>query len=285
MRKKKIKWKNVILLLIIIILLIVFSISLYNVFISVREKISNNKLIDNINSMVVVEETDDISKEEIKTPGEDDIDESIEYSVEESINYYYEYLKVPFMDVDYRRLREINDDVVGWINVVGAGINYPYVQTDNNDYYLEYSFDKTKNASGWVFLDYRNNSNILDKNTIIYAHGGNSLAMFGPLKRLYDKDEWFKNPDNHYIKISTDKYNYVFKVFSLYVIKTTNDYIKVDFTDEEYLKFLEKIKDRSYYDFETEIDELDKIITLSTCYNKKEKLVLHGKLIKEQKNG
>ncbi|MBQ8472313.1 MAG: class B sortase [Bacilli bacterium] len=276
MKKKKIKWKNIIFLFVIVILLVIFVVSLYKVFLGFKEKISNNNLIDNINSLVVIEESEDTSKDEI---------EVIEGSVEESFNYYYEYLKVPFMDVDYRKLREINEDVVGWINVVGAGINYPYVQTDNNDYYLEYSFDKTKNASGWVFLDYRNNSNILDKNTIIYAHGGNSLAMFGPLKRLYDKDEWFKNPDNHYIKISTDKYNYVFKVFSLYVIKTTNDYIKVDFSDGEYLKFLEKLKDRSYYDFETEIDELDKIITLSTCYNKKEKLVLHGKLIKEQKNG
>lgn len=276
MKKKKIKWKNIIFLFVIVILLVIFVVSLYKVFLGFKEKISNNNLIDNINSLVVIEESEDTSKDEI---------EVIEGSVEESFNYYYEYLKVPFMDVDYRKLREINEDVVGWINVVGAGINYPYVQTDNNDYYLEYSFDKTKNASGWVFLDYRNNSNILDKNTIIYAHGGNSLAMFGPLKRLYNNSEWFKNPDNHYIRISTDTYNYVFKVFSLYVIKTTNDYIKVDFSDGEYLKFLEKLKDRSYYDFETEIDELDKIITLSTCYNKKEKLVLHGKLIKEQKNG
>ena len=285
MKKKKIKWKNIILLLIIIILLIVFTISLYNVLIGVKEKINNKKLIDDINSLVVIEENTDTNQEEIIDTREENILESDEDSVEEKVNYYYEYLKVPFMDVDYQELRKINEDVVGWINVVGAGINYPYVQTNNNDYYLEYSFDKTKNASGWVFLDYRNNSDTLDKNMIIYAHGGNSLAMFGPLKRLYDNSEWFKNPDNHYIRISTDTYNYVFKVFSLYVIKTTNDYIKVDFQEGEYLSFLEKLKDRSYYDFKTEVDELDKIITLSTCYNKKEKLVLHGKLIKEQKNG
>ena len=36
-------------------------------------------------------------------------------------------------------------------------------------------------------------------------------------------------------------------------------------------------------EFETEVNSNNRIITLSTCYNKKEKLVIHGKLIKEEK--
>ena len=40
---------------------------------------------------------------------------------------------------------------------------------------------------------------------------------------------------------------------------------------------------RSIYDFKTSISENDKILTLSTCYNDDERLVLHAKLIKLQK--
>lgn len=279
MRRRKIKWKNILLLCLILVFSIVFVVSLYKVVYKLKEKSDNNKLIKEINSMVKIEEVEDTVKEEILDDSKEEND------VEENINYYYEYLKVSFMDVDYSSLKKINDEVVGWINVSGAGINYPYVQTNNNDFYLYHSFDKSKSDYGWIFLDYRNQNNKLDKNTIIYAHGGNSLAMFGPLKKLYDKKDWYNNKDNHYIKLSTSEYNYVFKVFSLYVIKTTSDYLKIDFSsDSSYEEFLDMIKSRSYYEFETSVNTSDKIITLSTCYNKKEKLVLHGKLIKEQTN-
>jgi len=281
---KKIKWKNIILILIILASLITFVVSAYKIIDRLTEKNKTDKLIDNINSLVVIEESNQIEKEEIVDDTlQEENSPDLNEDVQNSINYYYEYLKVPFMSVDFSALQEINSEVVGWISVVGAGINYPYVQTKDNDYYLTHSFDKTKNASGWVFLDYRNDLNNQDVNTIIYAHGGHQMAMFGPLKRLYDKKDWYNNSDNHYIKISTEKYNLVYKVFSLYVIETTSDYLKINFqTNDDYLGFIDTIKSRSYYDFETEVLESDKIITLSTCYNKQEKLVLHGKLIKEE---
>ena len=274
MKRRKIKWKNIIITSLFLVCFISFIISLYYVSMLVIEKIKIKNLVDDINNLITITENDLVVEDDILLPEADYL---------EKVNYYYDYLKVPFMEVDFSKLKEINNEVSGFIHVVGASINYPYVKTNNNDYYLYYSFDKTKNSSGWIFLDYRNKSDLSDLNSIIYAHGGNRTAMFGPLKNLYDKNDWFKNSDNHYVKISTDKYNLVYKVFSLYVIETTSDYLKINFDDStSYLKFLNKIKDRSYYDFETEVLETDKIITLSTCYNKKEKLVLHAKLIKKQ---
>ena len=282
-KRKKIKWKNLILLFIMLICFITFVVSGYKVIYRLKEKRETDKLIENINSLVNIEESNPLEKEEIEDSDKIELEESAE-DIKEQINYYYEYLSVPFMFVNFSNLKSINSDVIGWINVVGAGINYPYVKTEDNDYYLTHSFDKSINSSGWVFLDYRNDLNNQDKNSIIYAHGGNSMAMFGPLKNLYNKKDWFNNPNNHYIKISTEKYNLVYKVFSLYVIPTTSDYLKISFDDDEYSLFLDKIKNRSYYDFKTEVSNIDRIITLSTCYNKKDKLVLHGKLIKQEYN-
>lgn len=274
--KRKIKWKNVILLGVGLICLSVFAYSSYKIINRLKQKSETNKLIDNINSLIEV-------KEEVgDTSVVDDILEN--YDEEEKINYYYDYLKVPFMDVDFSNLKSINKDVKGFINVVGSGVNYPYVQTTDNKYYLTHSFDKTRNEGGWVFLDYRNNPDNKDKNTIIYAHGGLSLAMFGPLKKLYDKTDWFLNSDNHYIKIATENFNFVYKVFSLYVIDTTSDYLQIDFSSENlYQEFLDMLVKRSHYQFETDVLKSDRIITLSTCYNSSQKLVIHAKLIKEIK--
>ena len=60
-------------------------------------------------------------------------------------------------------LKKKNPDTVGWIKVDNTNINYPYVQTTDNSFYLNHSFDKSYNEAGWVFLDYRNNNN-LDNN-------------------------------------------------------------------------------------------------------------------------
>lgn len=279
-KKKRIKWKNIFLILIIIGSLITFVYSSYKIIYRMNQKRATDKLIDNINSLVEIKDNEGFDIENIPS---DFLDEKI-VETEEKINYYYEYLKVPFISVDFNNLKDINNETVGWINVVGAGINYPYVQTKDNSYYLTHSFDKTYNIGGWVFLDYRNKSNNSDKNTIIYAHGGINFAMFGPLKNLYTSKDWFNNKDNHYIKISTEEYNLVYKVFSLYVIPTTSDYLYINFDSlDSYQAFLDKIIKRSYYNFETEVNSNNRIITLSTCYNKKEKLVIHGKLIKEEK--
>lgn len=196
---------------------------------------------------------------------------------------YWDYININLIDVNFNKLKKINNDTVGWIQVSGTNINYPFVQTNNNNYYLTHSFNKNNNSAGWVFLDYRNNlSNIEEHNTIIYAHGRYDSTMFGSLRNILTND-WLKDPTNHIIKLSTEYENTLWQVFSVYKIPTTSDYLKITFkTNEEYIKFIDLIKNRSHYNFNTTVNNNDRILTLSTCYNKKEKVVLHAKLIKKE---
>ena len=111
-------------------------------------------------------------------------EETIVESTEDKANPYWDYIKMNLIDVDFSELSSINSDVCGWIQVNGTNINYPFVQTNNNDYYLTHSFYKDTNEAGWVFLDYRNNIQSLHQNTIIYAHSRIDTTMFGSLKKL-----------------------------------------------------------------------------------------------------
>ena len=196
----------------------------------------------------------------------------------------WDYIKMNLIDVEFSDLYELNHDVKGWIQVNGTNINYPFVQTTDNKYYLTHSFDKTYNSAGWVFLDYRNNLDDLDKNTIIYAHGRLDSTMFGSLKNIL-KSGWLNDTNNYVIKLSTQKHNTLWQVFSVYHIPTTNDYIKVNFNyNEEFNEWASMLLNRSAYNFNTTVNENDNVLTLSTCYNNNEKVVLHAKLIKiEQK--
>lgn len=180
--------------------------------------------------------------------------------------------------IDFPKLKEINNEVVGWIKIEDTNIDYPIVKHSNNSYYLNHSFDYSINEAGWIFLDYRNDLENLSFNTIIYAHGRVDGSMFGSLKDIYNKEYFTK--DKHLVYLYTPKNNYIFEVFSFYIVKTTNDYLDISFQDSfSYTKFIKMIQDRSSYPFSVDVLENDKIITLSTCYNKKEKLVLHAKLV------
>ena len=270
-RKIKIKWKNIILILIIITSSITLLISIFNI---IKWKIDSNKTnyeITNIQENINVEEIQDTENTEIIEP-------VIEVPKE---NPYWDYINMNMINVDFNSLKRTNPDVVGWLKVNGTNINYPFVQSSDNDYYLTHSFNKSYNGAGWVFLDYRNNGTN-NKNTIIYAHGRSNKTMFGTLKNVLNNG-WLNNTNNYVIKISTETENSLWQIFSVYRIPTTSDYLQTNFNDEtEYQNFLDMIKDRSNHNFDTNVASTDNILTLSTCYNNSDKMVVHAKLIKKE---
>ncbi len=184
------------------------------------------------------------------------------------------------INVDLNDLKKINSDTVGYIKVNNTNINYPVVQTTNNSYYLYHTFDKSENKAGWVFMDYRNRNDSFDTNTILYAHGRLDNTMFGSLRKVV-KEEWYTNSDNYIIKYSNDYYSTKWQVFSIYKVRETDDYIKTNFNNNnEYQEFINLIKNRSIYNFNTDVTTSDKILTLSSCYNDDYRMVLHAKLVK-----
>ncbi len=196
-------------------------------------------------------------------------------------NQYHYPDDLSYLNVNLNYYKKINPQTVAWIQVNGTNINYPVVKTNNNSYYLSHDFYKRKTSIGWVFADYRDNFDPYNSNTIIYAHNLINRTMFGQLPYLL-KERWQSNPNYHYIKLSTYKTNTIWQIFSVYKITPTTDYLQSNFYSEQtYENFLNTIKNRSSYNFQTEITSQDKIITLSTCDDTGNKRVaVHAKLIK-----
>ena len=190
-------------------------------------------------------------------------------------SYYINYQQV------FQELKALNNDTVGWIRVNNTKVNYPVVQTVDNEYYLSHAYDMENNLAGWIYMDYRNDIDNLDKNTIIYGHNiSKDYLMFGSLRNTLN-ESWYKNSENQIITFNTLNENINWQIFSMYTIEKTSDYLITEFsTKESYKRFIEKIKNRSVYDFEIEVNEEDKILTLSTCYqDDKHRLVIHAKMI------
>ena len=203
-------------------------------------------------------------------------------------SYYYSYkkdleFKEKIAEYDFDKLKEINTDIVGFIEVDNTNISYPVVKSSDNSYYLNHSYKKEKNNIGSIFLDYRNDLDNLSKNNIIYGHGRLDNTMFGSLNNLLDSNN-LDSKESYYITLSTPNSIMTFKIFSVYTIPKEGYYIKTYFSSNKYFKeFLETIMKRSIYNFNTDVNTNDKILTLSTCKdNFGKRVVVHAKLLKKE---
>ena len=274
-KKRKLKWKNIIAFSLIIIFLITLTISTIDI---IKWKLDSNKTDKQIKEIQEIIDIEEVIEEDITD--EIEIIEQVEEIPQ--ANPYWDYIEMNLINVNFNELKQINSNTKGWIQVNGTNINYPFVQANDNKYYLTHSFDKSYNSAGWVFLDYRNNINELSKNTIIYAHGRTDKTMFGSLKNIL-KSSWLNDTNNFVVKLSTETENTLWQVFSVYHIPTTSDYIQVNFSsNKEFSNWTTMLINRSSYNFNTSVNENDNVLTLSTCYNDNEKVVLHAKLIKKE---
>ena len=270
-KTKKLRFRKWVIVVFLIFFLSIFLLSASKVF----NWFNDNNKVDNITEDIlenvkVKEKKDNENTENINPP-------------EDKWNDYWDYIKMNLLEIDFNQLLKRNSDTVGWIEVKGTNINYPIVQTTDNNYYLTHAFDKTENEAGWVFMDYRNDSVNFNQNTIIYAHSRLTGSMFGSLKNILNSS-WYTNKNNHIIRLSTPTENTMWQVFSVYTIPKESYYITPSFnSNEAYLEFLNTIKSRSEVDFSGTVNTNDKILTLSTCKdNFGNRVVMHAKLIKKE---
>ena len=242
------------------------------IFISSRwyvQKLKINYLANDIltSTQILEKENNEIIKQENYIPNNTD-----------------KYSNISFLSVDFKELLDKNKETVAWIKVNNTKVNYSVVQHNDNEYYLKHDFNRNYNANGWVYGDYRDDFRYFGTNTIIYAHNLTNRTMFGSLIWCL-KDSWYKNEENHYIKISTPYSNTVWQIFSIYTIKPEVYYLKTYFdSTKEHQEFLNNLKKRSIYNFTNEnLTTDDKIITLSTCSDDGTKrVVIHAKMIKAE---
>ncbi|MBY0753924.1 class B sortase [Clostridium sardiniense] len=175
-----------------------------------------------------------------------------------------------------KELMKINEDYKMWIEVPNTNINYPVVQGKDNDFYLNHDFNRKESSSGAIFIDYKNDID-KDKNIVIYGHNMKNKSMFQNLMKFKDEEFW-KN--NNKIILTIDGKKYEYEIFSAYVNNVNNVEFKFDFrNDDEYLKYLQEIKEKSIFSRDTDIISNERIVTLSTCSyeNDDARMIIHGR--------
>ena len=249
MGKRKLKKKYVVILItiftIICITLLIYS--LMNIINWKKDVDDNKNIVEEIKENIIIDEEDD------------------------SIN------------IDFKSLKEQNSDIIAYLKVNGTNIDYVVVKGNDNSYYLKHNFNKEYNIAGWIFADYHNKFDETDRNIVIFGHNTKDGSMLGTLKNVLDKS-WQENKDNLEITLITGKRQYKYQVFSTYSITPEDYYINTIYNnDNEFNEFLNKVKSRSNYNYNIEVNSNDKVLTLSSCIGDgKKRVVLHAKLIENE---
>lgn len=165
--------------------------------------------------------------------------------------------------MDFAALREVNDEVLGWILIPWTRVSYPLLQAEDNDYYLNHTWRNTRSSVGSIFVEWRNQSDLSDFNTIIYGHRMNNGSMFASLKNYKQQSYWEEHPK---VYIMDDYGMHTYEIFAAYEAGVDQDTYRLLFADDtEKQAFLDFCVSQSAVETGVVPTVEDRILTLSTC--------------------
>lgn len=158
---------------------------------------------------------------------------------------------------------------VGWLQVSGAEIDEPVLQTDNNTFYLTHdAFDAYDPYGACFALDTCNLGSMaeLSRVTVLFGHSAGNTDKTG-FSRLQTLKDPAHAAENRYIHLQLkDGRLTVWEIFAAGNYPVSYDYLIAEPDDEYFLWQLDEMRNRSFSTYEgIAVTEQDNIIILSTC--------------------
>ena len=247
--------KKIIVFIFICIFSVIFAFSGYKIFSILKD----NKQADNAYT--------DIAENAIIEKMQEDSESSDEALVNKE--------EFTLFDIDFEKLKKQNKDTIGWIYLPDSPINYPVLQTDNNETYLERMFNGNYNRAGSIFADYRNDFITAARNFIIYGHNMKNGTMFAGLKKYKSQSYYEANPVIYYL---TPENKYKINLIAGFTTKYNSEIFDFGNSQEEFDTFVNNSINSSTFKSEKSYKSGDTIVTLSTCIgsDKSDRFIILG---------
>ncbi|MBO5004980.1 MAG: class B sortase [Clostridia bacterium] len=168
-------------------------------------------------------------------------------------------------------LKKENEDIVGWIQINDTNIDYPVLQTTDNDFYMKHNYKKESSKDGSIFLDKSYNWDIPSSNLLLYGHNNKNGTMFQDLMNYKEEDFYNNHKTIRFTTLNEDSTYEVMSVFysRVYYKNEQNVFRYYYFVNSEnetdYNDFVENCKNSSIYDTGVTANYGDQLLTLSTC--------------------
>lgn len=170
--------------------------------------------------------------------------------------------------IDFKSLKEKNEEIYAWITIPGTNIDYPVLQSSTDDsFYIHRGIDGEYLYAGAIYTELKNSKDFTDFNTVLYGHNMKDGSMFAGLHAYQDRDFFDKNKE---IIIYTPEHIYHYEIFAAYTYDDRHILNSFDFRNKEVVQayldevFAIRVMD-AYFRDETKVTAEDHVITLSTC--------------------
>lgn len=189
---------------------------------------------------------------------------------------------------EYKNLLNMNQRLIGWVKIDDTNIDYPVMQTSDNEYYLDHNLNQEYDKNGSIFMD--KDCDVLKPSTnfIIYGHHMRSGQMFGTLDN-YESEAYYR--EHPYIRFDTIYEKGVYEIMYVFRSRVYSEeeivfkyYQFIDANSEqEFNSYMAEMEAMSFYDTGVTAEYGDQLLTLSTCdYQEKNgRFVVVAKKIKE----
>ena len=170
-----------------------------------------------------------------------------------------------------RELKKQNSDIVAWLEIANTKIDYPVLQTTDNEYYMTHTYQKEYSADGSIFLDKDYNWDLPSSNLLIYGHNNRNGNMFEELLKYEDENYYKEHPNIEFTTVDEDCEYEIISVFKSRVYyKSEQNVFRYYFfinaeNEEEYNYYVDESKKSSLYDTGKTAEYGEQLLTLSTC--------------------
>lgn len=168
------------------------------------------------------------------------------------------------MDIDWDALREVNPDIVGWLQIPDTVVDYPVVQGKDNDYYLHHDFEGNSSSFGCLFMDYACAADLSGWNTLIYGHHMRNGSMLATLVDYTDPGFLEAHPYVYYA--TPDGVTHRLKVFCVVKAAGSEALRQTQFSTEgDYRGAVQNALDRNMITTDITAGQVNHLFGLITC--------------------
>lgn len=168
-------------------------------------------------------------------------------------------------------LKKQNQDIVAWIEIEGTNINYPVLQTTDNEFYMTHNYKKEYSKLGSLFLDKDYNWELPSTNLLIYGHNNKNESMLQNIINYKDESYYKEHPNIKFTTLTEDsEYEIIAAFYSRVYYKSEKNVFRYYYfinanNQEEFDNYINESKKASVYDTGKTAKYGDQLLTLSTC--------------------
>ncbi|MBF8970679.1 MULTISPECIES: class B sortase, LPKTxAVK-specific [unclassified Streptococcus] len=162
-----------------------------------------------------------------------------------------------------------NPDTIGYVYAPGTMLDEPVVQTNDNETYLDKTFDGGHEPyMGTVFMDMDNKKDFSDRLTWLFGHARGSKVpdsrMFNDVNHYSNKEFFDAHP---YVVVETPERKFYYEAVAMIIVPETTAFYRTEFdSDQDFVEQLNNVYNEAQIKkTDVEIKAEDRYLVLSTC--------------------